>query len=310
MTDFATTITDADVLDADEVALYSSMVILNATPELVADQAVSVTSTGQGITHNFAIYANLGALTTALTDGVEADSTAMADSLATLTPAEQGGVVTLARLADVQSALKAARAAGMLIGRSAGTTLDKLAIIALEAFSTTRIYPNSASAASNLATSDNLDAVFANRLYNKLARGNVPGINGSYIGIAHDDCLHDLRVDTANGGWVDVSRYADPSSVLQNEVGMFAGIRWLRSSNVTVTADSNGTIDSYKVNVCGFNALGKAQAGPVELKVTGPFDKLGRFLNYGWYWLGSYGVIDTGNMVQGICASSVGNNAA
>jgi len=276
MADFATTVTDADVLDADEVALYSSMVILNATPELVADQAVTVTSSGQGITHNFAVYANLAALTTALTDGEDAVSTAMADSLKTITPAEQGGVITLAKLADVQSALKAAKAAGMLIGRNAGTTMDKLAILVLEAFTTTTIYPNSASAVSNLATSDNLDAVFANRLYNKLARTNVPGINGSYIGIAHDDCLHDLRVDTANGGFIDVGRYANPQSVLQNEVGMFAGIRWLRSGNCTVTSDSNGTIDSYQVNVLGFNALGRAEAGPVQLMVTGPFDKLGQ----------------------------------
>jgi len=31
-------------------------------------------------------------------------------------------------------------------------------------------------------------------------------------------------------------------------------------------------------------------------------------LNYGWYWLGLYSVIDTANMVQGIVASSVGDN--
>ena len=308
MADFTTTVTDAGVLDADEVTLFRDTVIYAATPELVADQCVSVLSEGQGKMHQFAVYSNLTAMTTALTDGEDVTSSAMADSVVQITPVEQGDVITLARLADVQSGLKAAKAAGFLIGRSAGTTLDKLAIQILEAFSTTIIYPNSATAASNLATSDNLDAVFANRLYNKLARVNIPSIGGSYIGIAHDDCLHDLRVDTANGGWIDVSKYADPQSVLRNEVGMFGGIRWLRSGNVTTTADSNGTIDSYKVEVVGFNGFGKAQAGAVELKVTGPFDKLGRYLNYGWYWLGKYSVIDTANMVQGIVASSVGAN--
>lgn len=308
MADFTTTVTDAGVLDADEVTIFEQAVIFSATPELVVDGLVSVSDSGAAKTFQFAKYSNLTARTTALTDGEDLTSSAMADSTVTITPVEQGDVITLARLADVQSGLKASKAAGFLIGRSAGTTLDKLGIQILEAFSTSVIYPGTASAASNLATSDNLDAVFANRLYNKLARGNVPSMGGPYVGLAHDDCLHDLRVDTASGGFIDVGRYANPQSVLQNEVGMFAGIRWLRSGNVTVTADSNGTIDSYKVNVCGFNAFGKAQAGPVELKVTGPFDKLGRYLNYGWYWLGLYSVIDTGNMVQGIVASSVGDN--
>lgn len=309
MADFTTTITDAGVIDADEVTQFEQGIIFGVTPELVADQAATVRSVARAKIIQFAKYANLAAATTALTDGEELTSVALADSTATLTPAEQGAVVTLAELANLESGGKAASAAGFLIGRNAGSTLDALAITALEAFSTTVIYPNAATAASNLATTDNLDRIFANRLYNKLARTNVPGINaGLYIGIAHDDCLHDLRVDGSAGGWVDVSKYADPNSVLVNEVGTYAGIRWLRSSNVTVTADSNGTIDSYKVNVMGFNALGKGESKALEFKITGPFDKLGRYQNYGWYWVGKYGVIDTANMVQGIVASSVGAN--
>jgi hypothetical protein len=89
---------------------------------------------------------------------------------------------------------------------------------------------------------------------------------------------------------------------------MFGGIRWLRSKNVTVTANSNGTIDTYKVNVLGFNALGKAVSEEPHIVISGPFDKLLRFVNVGWFGVFEYGVVDTDNMVQGICASSVGNN--
>lgn len=309
MADFTTTITDAGVIDADELTAFQQGIIFGVTPELVADQVATVRAEAMAKVIQFAKYANLSAATTALNDGEDVTSAALADSTATLTPAEHGNVVTLAHLANLESGGKAWEAAGFLIGRNAGTSLDALAITALEAFSTTVIYPNSATAASNLATTDNLNGVFANRLYNKLARTNVPGIaGGSYVGIAHDDCLHDLRSDTANGGWTDVSKYANPNSVLANEVGMYAGIRWLRSSNVTVTADSNGTIDSYKVNVVGFNALGKGESTALDFRMTGPFDKLGRFKNIGWYWVGKYGIIDTANMVQGIVASSVGAN--
>jgi len=89
---------------------------------------------------------------------------------------------------------------------------------------------------------------------------------------------------------------------------MFNGIRWLRSANATVTSNSSGTIDSYNVNVVGFNALGKAVSVPAQVKITGPFDKLGRFLNIGWYTMVHYDTIDANNQVLGICASSVGAN--
>mgnify|MGYP003345792982 CR=1 FL=1 len=154
-----------------------------------------------------------------------------------------------------------------------------------------------------LFRSDVLDLKFANRLYNKLARANVTGINGNYIGIAHDDVLFDLR-----DSLIPVKQYADLTSVMTNEVGMAAGIRWLRSGNVTVTADSNGTIDSYKTMVYGFNALGKAVSEEPHPVISGPFDKLGRFTNVGWYGVFKHAFIDTANAVQGITASSVGSN--
>lgn len=309
MTDFVTNITKASIIDADELTKFNAMVVYAATPELVADQLVSVSDSGPVKIFQFAKYANLSAISSALTDGADVTPVLLADSVTTITPAEYGNAVTVAKLADLESGNKAGLAASYLVGRNAGTSIDKRAITVLEAFSTTVIYPNSATAASNLATADNLDKTFANRLYNKLARTNVPAISGtSYLGIAHDDCLHDLRNDTASGGWTDVSKYADPQSVLKNEVGMFGGIRWIRSSNVTVTSDSNGAIDSYKVEVCGFNALGKGESSPLQLVVSGPFDILQRFVNFGWLWIGEFAVVDTASMVQGICASSVGAN--
>jgi N4-gp56 family major capsid protein len=308
MADIYTTITDAAVLDADEVTKYSNMVILSAQPELVADQAATVRESGPAKVFQFAKYATLTKISSGITDGEEIASVALADSTVTITPVDYGNVVSLLKIADLQSGNKAGMAAAQLIGYNAGVSIDGLAITALDAFGGTVIYPNSATAASNLSTSDVMDMVFANRLYNKLARANRPSIGGMYIGIAHDDVLHDLRVDTANGGWSDVSKYADPNSVLRGEVGMFGGIRWLRSANATVTSDSNGTIDSYKVNVVGFNALGKAESLPLTLKITGPFDKLGRVVHFGWNWVGEFDTIDADNQVQGICASSVGSN--
>lgn len=309
MADFTTNILKAADYSDSLVLEFSNMVILLATPELVATQVANIDGQLNGKSMQFSKYANLGTAT-ALSDGVDPDSTSVVDTQVTLTPVEEGAVVTSTRIASFQTGGKIDIAAAQLVARQAGQTIDARAITALDAFGGTVIYPNAATAVGNLTTADILDKTFAGRLYNKLARANTPGINGTYFGIAHDDCLHDLREDTNNGSWTDVSKYTDLTSVLTGEVGMYKGIRWLRSGNATVTADQNGTIDAYTINVVGQNALGMArgQAGMFETRITGPFDKLGRFLNIGWYSLIHIDTIDAANQIQGKCASSVGSN--
>jgi N4-gp56 family major capsid protein len=300
---WTTTTTTVSDVDHSVVTLWDQGVLLSYTPELVADQVATIRRSINGSKIEFPLFSNLSIPASALTEDADATSVVLVDTNPDITPVEEGNVVTYGKLVDFQTGGRAPIAAAQLVGRNMGATLDNRAIVVLEAFSTTRIYPNAATAASNLATSDVLDLKFANRLYNKLARLNVPGIGGTYIGIAHDDCLFDLRE-----ALTPVRQYQDLVGVMRNEVGMAAGIRWLRSSNVTVTSNSNGTIDSYKVNVVGQNALGKAVAEEPHPTITGPFDKLGRFVNIGWYGVLKYGIIDTAMMVQGICASSVGDN--
>lgn len=308
MADFTTTITDAGVLDADEVTIYATQLQLAATPLLVADQAVTVQQSGAAKVFQFAKYDALS-VPSALSDGVDPASVALADSVVTLTPVEEGNVITLALLADLESGMKARQAASILIGNNAGETAEQRAITALDGAATNIIYPNGHTAATTLTENDVLDSVFAGRLYNKLRRSNIPGINGSYIGIAHEDCLYDLRADAGNNGWTDVSKYANPDSVLRNEVGMFQGIRWLNSGKATVTTDGGAaSVDEYELHVVGFNALGYCSSAPIQLKVTGPFDKLGRFINFGWMGIFIYDTIQDANMVSGHVASSIGAN--
>jgi N4-gp56 family major capsid protein len=310
MSDMYTAITDAAVLDADEVTKFSNLVILAAQPLLVADQAATVRDSGPAKIFQFAKYASLSNITSGITDGVEVTSVALADSYAQITPVDYGNAVSLLKMADLQSGNKAAQAAAQLIGYNAGSSLDGLAITALDAFGGTQIWPNATTSTATVAESDVMDKIFAGRLFNKLNRSNVPSIGGFYLGIAHDDVLHDLRMDTSNGGWSDVSKYADPSSVLRGEVGMFGGIRWLRSGNATVTTDGGaGAIDTYNTNVVGFNALGKAESLPLRLIVSGPFDVLQRVIHFGWNWVGEYDTVDSSNQVLGTCASSVGSNS-
>lgn len=308
MADFTTGMTKAATVDDSQVLLYWQGVLFAAQPYLVATQAATIREVLNAKSIQFSKYSNVTVSTTPLTDGVDPDSTALADSAVTLTPAEHGVVVTTTRLASLQTGGKVDTAAIISIGNHMGKQLDKQAVEALDAFGGTIIYPNTVTAASNLATTDVLDKLFAGRLFNKLNRAAIPGIGGNYFGIAHDDCLHDLREDAGPGSWTDVSKYSNLVPVLNGEVGLYKGIRWLNTGNATVTADSNGTIDSYKLNVVGANALGYAVSEAPRMTVTGPYDKLGRFVNIGWYGVVHYDTIQAENQIQGICASSVGDN--
>ncbi len=90
---------------------------------------------------------------------------------------------------------------------------------------------------------------------------------------------------------------------------MIAGFRIVRDNNISVNADAgSGTVDTYHTLCMGFNALGKAESSPLMQKLTGPFDKLGRFVNIGYHWCGEYGIVDQDALYIGTTASSVGAN--
>lgn len=308
MADFHATQTDNTSVGDSIKSLWNEQTLFESDYELVCDQFATIQGPGQGRTIYFPKFALLTPTSSALTDSEDPAASELTDTAVSITCEEFGRSATYNIMADLQSG-RVNLAVTKIIGSDMGASQDKIAMAKLEAFSTTVIYPNNATQPGNLTSSDNLDRAFAGRLYNKLARLNVPGVvGGMYAGIAHEDCLFDLRNDAGSGNWVDVNKYSNLTEVKTNEVGMFEGIRWFRSKNVTVT--DNSTIDSYKISVLGANALGKAVTKPAGIVISGPFDSLQRFYNVGWYGIFGYAVVDTARMVQGIAASSVGNNAA
>lgn len=253
-------------------------------------------------------YARLALATTPLTEDEDVTRTAMTDSQILFTPAEYGRVVTRTNLASLQSGGKADLGAAQVVGINAGSTTDKLAVLALGASANGLVAGGKTEA--TLASTDVCDAAFLNSVYNKLARANVPMIGGAYVAVLHDDQIHDLRASTGAGSWTDVTKYATPGETLMNEVGMFKGFRIVRNNNVEFSDQSGaGTVDAYKGLFFGANALGKAESQALSLRVTGPFDALGRFVNVGWYWVGQYGIVDTDAVWVGLTASSVGANS-
>lgn len=309
MADFTTGMTSIANVDDSIVQEFDQQFLIANAQEQIMDQFASYKKSIGAKSIDLPKYEQLSLATTALTDKEDPASEALVDSKVTLTPAEYGNVVTTTKIANVQTGGTSDRAAARLVGINAGRTQDKLAILSLDA-STNVLYPGAVASEAALVAGDIAAAELLNRAYNKLARSSVGGlVGGDYVAVMHDDVIHDLRESSAAGSWLDVNKYAMPGEVLKNELGMYRGFRIVRDNHSTLTADAGaGTVDSYRSYFMGFNAFGKAVSQEVELKLTGPFDKLARFLNMGWVGCFQYKIVEQDALWMGVTSSSVGAN--
>lgn len=306
---FTTNLSTTTQVDDSIIQAYDASFILAYGQNNVMDQLVQYGEDIGAKSITLPRYARLSVATTPLVETDDVVSSALADTGIVLTPAEYGNVVTTTKLASLQTGGKADLAAAQVVGINHGETMDVLAIQALDAG--TNSYIIGGTAEGSVAAGQVASGAFLNYFYNKLARGNVPMINGSYVMVAHDDVIADLRADTAVGSWQDVVKYATPETALVNEVGMYKGFRVIRNNHATyVDQTGAGLVDVYNSYFLGFNALGKATSQPGRMVATGPFDKLARFVNLGWYEVSQYKIIEQTAAWVGRCASSVGANAS
>lgn len=255
-------------------------------------------------------YDQLSLAITPLDEVEDVVSEAMSDSAVIITPAEYGNVVTTTKLANLQSGGMADRAAARLVGINAGRTRNKLATLAMDA-GTQKLIIGGHVAISGILSTDTVDGSSLGLAYNKLARKNVPGLaGGDYFLIAHDDVIQDIREQSGANSWIDAHKYAMPEALLRNEVGMYKGFRVVRDNLSTIIVDGGAAnVDVYNTYCVGFNALGEAVSQDIEMRATGPFDKLMRFVNMGWHGCFNYKVIEEDALVVIQSASSVGDNA-
>ena len=305
---FTLNITDTTAVDSSIVLAYDQSFIVatgqNQVLEQFAEWKVDIGAKSISLPK----FSRLGLATTPLTETDDVTSSALSDVEILLTPKEYGQVVTTSSLAALQTGGKANLAAATLVGINAGQTQDKLAMLALDA--STNQYIIGGTAEGSVTAGQVASGVFLNTMYNKLARASVPMINGAYVMIAHDDVIADLRADATVGSWQDVVKYALPGEALINEVGMYKGFRVIRQNNATFADQTGaGLVDIYNSYFLGANGLGKATSHEIEMRMTGPFDKLGRFANLGWYGVFEYKIIDSDAVWVGRTASSVGVNA-
>lgn len=305
MADFYTNLSGtAEVNDSVKLAFVTAAIIAYGQNN-VTDQFAQFKQSINAVSISLPRYDRLTPSTTPLNEREDVAGKALVDSKRVFTPAEFGEVVTKTELASLQTGGTIDMAIPQVLGLHSGATTDSLALAALG--TTSNAISIGTGAAGALQATDVMSRSVLDKAYNKLARANVPKIGGAYIAIMHADQINDLLADVQPGSWVDVSKYSQPDKAFANEIGMFKGFRIIQDNFITVV--KTGSVSHYTAIFMGFNGLGKVESLPLTFTATGPFDRLGRFVNMGWKWVGTYGIVEPTAVWKCDTASSVGDNS-
>jgi len=201
-------------------------------------------------TLRYARYADLAVSTTVLTEGTAPTDDALTISSEFFTAAQYGATVAVSDLANLDSphdlisiaaervAYKAVRSMDTLVRDSIHANVLTSAVFgATGATTLTTNTANSAVAAAGVLTGS-----FVKQMVARLKGSNVPQFaDGTYRCIIHPAQEYDLVSDTSVNGWIESRKYVDNTNLLTGEIGMFAGVRFIVSSDAKVYATAGAS---------------------------------------------------------------------
>lgn len=240
-------------------------------------------------TIRFARYADLALQTTALTEGSPPTPKALTISSEAFSATQYGDIVDITDLAQIDSPHDLAAIAGERVGRQAAASIDYLVREILHAG--TNVKYSNGSARSTVSAS--LTGALVKRMFWFLTDSNVPKFpDGTYHAIISAEQAYDLEVDTANGGWMDIHKYTNPSPLLTGEVGKYGGVRFVvpSSSTASVGAKVFGAAGASSADVHsawfqgpGAYAMGDSQTLEAYfVPPGGRGDELAQKMSFGW----------------------------
>ena len=194
-------------------------------------------------TLRYARYADLAVSTTTLTEGTAPTDDALTISSEYFTAAQYGATVAVSDLANLDSphdlisiaaervAYKAVRSMDTLVRDNIHSSASTAAIFGATGSAT--ITTNTANSA--VATAGVLTGAFVKQMVARLKGSNVPQFaDGTYRCIIHPAQEYDLVSDTSVNGWIEANKYTNQTPLLTGEIGQFAGVRFIVSSDAKV----------------------------------------------------------------------------
>jgi len=252
-----------------------------------------VALTNPGTTLKFAVYANLAAATTALTETSDVTPLALANpSQVTVTVTEYGNAVEQTEKVNMASFSSIDTMIGDAIAYNAADTLDQLVATALTSGTVVK-YGGSRTSTATLTATDVLSTTMLRKAQTELLEANAqPRVGDLYTLFIHPRQAFDLRAETGAGGFVDIHKYTTENvgNLLTGTIGVLEGFQVVQTSRVPSTTSGASSSTVYSAVAVGKEALLEANVYDVQTVVAPQIDILRRKSALGWKYFGGWGI--------------------
>ncbi len=260
-----------------------------------------VALTNPGTTLKFAVYANLAAATTALTETSDVTPLALANpSQVTVTVTEYGNAVEQTEKVNMATFSSIDTMIGDAIAYNAADTLDQLVATALTSGSVVK-YGGSRTSTATLTATDVLSTTMLRKAQTTLLESNAqPRVGDLYTLFIHPRQAFDLRAETGSGGFVDIHKYTTENvgNLLTGTIGVLEGFQVVQTSRVPSTTSGASSARVYSAVAVGKEALLEANVYDVQTVVAPQIDILRRKSALGWKYFGGWGIFRDAAVVR------------
>lgn len=189
-----------------------------------------------------------------LTEGVTPSDTAMSISTVQAVMDQWGAVVPVSDVAIDSVKHPVLQQAIELLGNQAAETMDReITNVALSG--TTVYYPNAVAARGSLSGTDKISSTAIGKVVSYMrSKGAIPFEGPHYVGVLDPFAEDDMTQDQT---FVDAAKYGMIMKLMNQEIGTWKGVRWMRSN----------TLPSLKLQT-GASGTGSATSGSLAASTT------------------------------------------
>lgn len=180
-------------------------------------------------TFQFTRYNRVALPQTKLTEGTTPGDSSMSISTVTAVMDQWGAVIPISDVAIDSVRHPVLQQALELAGLQAAETIDREIAIVLLGGSNV-FFPNAISARGSLTTSDKIDSPAVGKVVSNLRyQGARPFDGSNYFGVVDPFSEEDL---IASSVFVTAAQYSNIKALQNQEIGMWKGVRWMRSNTL------------------------------------------------------------------------------
>lgn len=258
-----------------EMALRSQPLIRDIADKRPVQQAMP------GSSVVFQIYTDLAQATSTLTENVDPDAVALANtSTVSVTLNEYGNAALLTRKLGLFSLSDVDPAAADIIAYNLADSLDAVAMGVLRGGSNVRYARDASDTPSSTATVEATDTISLTDIrycVSKLRAGlAVPRQGSLYACYIHPEVSHDIRSETTGGGFQDLHKYDASENFWPGFIGTIDGAYFIETPRMYNATDGDTSARVFRTILVGKQALAEAVAEEPHVVVGPVTDKLMR----------------------------------